>query len=51
MYHMKKTLPGFIEIKKLRNKKIYSESESVKSCFESNLNTKTNSFINYKNLI
>ena len=48
---MRKTLPEFIEIKKLRNKKIFSESDFIKICSDSTSIIKSSSYINYKSLM
>lgn len=51
IFHMKKTLPEFIEIKKLRNKKIFSESNFIKVCYNSTSIIKSSNYINYRNLM
>lgn len=51
IFHMKKTLPGFVEIKKLRNKKIYSESSAIEVCSGYTSGIRVTNFVNYKNLI
>ena len=51
IFHIKKTLPEFIEIKKLRNKKIFSESDFIKICSDSTSIIKSSSYINYKSLM
>ena len=51
VFHMKKTLPGFVEIKKLRNKKIYSESSTIEICSDYTSSIRLTNYINYKNLI
>ena len=47
VYHMKQTLPNFIEVKKFRNKKISYESDTLEVCFNYTLGVKTNNFDNY----
>ena len=51
IFHMKKTLPEFIEIKKLRNKKIFLESNFIKVCYNSTSIIKSSNYINYRNLM